>query len=80
MTFQQKDNSGALFKNTDRRGDTDPDYRGSITVGGVEHWLNAWIKTSKAGARYMSLSAKPKVEAPDRSRSRADDLDDFVAF
>ena len=57
---QTKDNSGVLFKNDKKEGEKDPDYKGNINVGGTEYWLNAWIKTSKAGAKFMSLSVKPK--------------------
>jgi uncharacterized protein (DUF736 family) len=51
---------GALFKNDRKEADTDPDYKGTLNVDGQELWLNAWLKTSKAGSKYMSLSVKPK--------------------
>jgi uncharacterized protein (DUF736 family) len=55
-------NRGALFKNTDddKVEGKHPDYRGNINVDGTEYWLSAWLKTSKAGMKYMSLSIKPK--------------------
>jgi hypothetical protein len=56
----QYDNNlrGALFKNTDKEEDTHPDYKGHCEIGGVKHWISAWIKTSKAGSKYMSLAFK----------------------
>jgi uncharacterized protein (DUF736 family) len=70
--FQQYDDRdrGALFRNDRKEDDNDPDYRGTLNVGGVEHWLNAWLRTSaKTGRKYMSLSVKPKHErVPDRPR------------
>jgi hypothetical protein len=51
---------GALFRNEDKGEERHPDYRGSINVGGTEYWLSAWIRTSKKGTKYMSLSIKPK--------------------
>lgn len=54
-------NRGALFKNEDKQADTHADYRGSLNVGGQEFWIDAWIKSSKAGKKYMSLSVKPKM-------------------
>jgi hypothetical protein len=61
-TMSDFDNTdqGALFRNDDKTQEQHPDYRGSINVGGVDHWLSAWIKTSKKGTKYMSLSVKPK--------------------
>jgi hypothetical protein len=60
-------NSGALFKNQRKEGiATNPDYTGELDVGGVKYWVNSWIKTSKAGQKYMSLSVKPKTDAVTR--------------
>lgn len=54
-------NRGVLFKNKDKQTDKHPDYTGSYTDGnGNEFWLSAWIKKSKAGETFMSLSTKPK--------------------
>lgn len=53
-------NRGSLFKN-DRKDDAKfPDYKGSINVDGTDYWLSAWIKVSKDGAKFMSLSVKNK--------------------
>ena len=53
-------NRGALFKNDDKQSDKHPDYKGSINIDGVEYWLSSWIKTSKQGNKFMSLSVQPK--------------------
>ena len=54
-------NTGALFKNENKTTDNQPDYRGSIFLpDGVEKDLAAWIKTSKAGKKYMSLKLSDK--------------------
>lgn len=60
MSYQQKDNTGSLFKNDRKKQDTHADYRGSALLNGVEHWVDAWINTSNSGAKYMSLKFKPK--------------------
>jgi uncharacterized protein (DUF736 family) len=53
-------NRGSLFKN-DRKDDAKfPDYKGSINVNGTDYWLSAWIKVSKDGNKFMSLSVKNK--------------------
>lgn len=74
-------NSGVLFKNTEKAQDKDIDYNGSINVDGREFWLSAWIKVSKNGYKFMSLSVKPKEAATSKPKaSRADDLDDNIPF
>lgn len=56
-------NRGALFKNDRREQETDADYRGTINVDGTECWLGGWVKKSKAGEKYLSLSVRPKAVA-----------------
>jgi uncharacterized protein (DUF736 family) len=62
MTEYDNSNRGALFKNDRKEKETQPDYKGSLNVGGVDYWVSSWISTSKAGAKYMSLSVTPKDE------------------
>jgi hypothetical protein len=74
-------NSGALFKNNDKGGDKDPDYRGSINAAGLDYWVSAWIKKSKKGVTYMSLSLKLKDgEAATSKQGAPVDLGDSVPF
>jgi len=54
-------NSGALFKNDKEGKESRPDYRGTLNVNGTEFWISAWLKSSKAGQKYMSLSVQPKL-------------------
>jgi hypothetical protein len=64
MSEYDNSNSGALFKNKekDESHPTWADYKGSINVDGTDYWLSAWLKKSKDGKPYMSLSVKPKNE------------------
>jgi hypothetical protein len=65
-----KTNSGALFKNEDKRGDTFPDYKGNININGQDFWLSAWLKVSNDGTkRFMSLSVQPKQAPAPAQRS-----------
>jgi uncharacterized protein (DUF736 family) len=69
MSEYDNTDSGALFKNDKKETDKHPDYRGSLNVGGTDYWISAWLKTSKRGVKFMSLS----VSAKDANRtSRAD--------
>jgi uncharacterized protein (DUF736 family) len=79
VSYEQKDGQGSLFKNKRKETDNHPDYTGSVTINGVEHWLSAWIKTPKAGGeKYMSLSiGKPKGERQERPAAPQQQPDNF---
>jgi uncharacterized protein (DUF736 family) len=64
MAYEQRDNSGSLFKNDRKQQDNHPDYNGSIMIDGREYWLSAWLKRSQGGKPFMSIAAKPKEEQP----------------
>jgi len=74
-------NRGSLFKN-DRKDDAKfPDYKGSLNVDGVEYWLSAWIKLSKDGQKFMSLSIKNKnADASLNKKAKQQDFDDSMPF
>lgn len=60
---QQRDNSGALFKNDKKVRDNQPDYTGKAVIDGTEYRLSAWIKEAKSGRKYMSLAFTPADQA-----------------
>jgi uncharacterized protein (DUF736 family) len=65
MSDYDNSDRGALFRNDAKNDNPNaPDYKGSINVGGVDYWLSSWLKTSKDGKKYMSLSVKAKDAAP----------------
>jgi hypothetical protein len=61
MAYEQRDNSGTLFKNDRKESTKHPDYKGTIMVDGREYWLSAWIKDGQRG-KFMSLAVNPKDE------------------
>lgn len=84
MGFQQKDNSGALFKNDRKDKDTDRDYNGEATIDGVAYWVSAWINESRNGVKYLGLrfnqkennqESKPKLKVVG-----GDDPNDLIPF
>jgi hypothetical protein len=71
MAYEPKPNTGSLFKNDRKESDTHPDYKGSALIGGVDHWLDAWINEDRNGNKYMSLKFKPKEGAQPRRADHA---------
>ena len=65
MPFEQKDNSGSLFKNGNKEDERHADWSGRIMVAGKMYWINAWEKQSKAGETFFSLSVKLQVPKSD---------------
>jgi len=89
MTDFDNTNSGALFKNDKEGNESRPDYKGSINVDGVDFWISSWLKTSKKGVKYMSLSVQPKEEVHAQGMQQAqqaipadaqDDFNDDIPF
>jgi hypothetical protein len=61
MAYEQKDNSGSLFRNERKTTQNHPDFTGSVKVGGVDYWLSAWTKPGKDGKKgFFSLAFTPK--------------------
>jgi hypothetical protein len=76
MSQQQRDNSGAIFKNnTAGKGDNFPGYGGSCMIEGREYFISAWVKESTRG-KFFSLAGKRPLHARiSRTRFRSDDRD-----
>lgn len=62
MGYEQKDNSGALFRNERKERENHPDYTGKAMIEGVEYWVSAWVKETRDGKKYFSMAYKPKEE------------------
>lgn len=59
--MEQKNNSGVLFKNSNKKQDNHPDYVGNSMVNGKEMQIAVWYKQSQKGVPYFSLAfSEPK--------------------
>lgn len=63
MAYEQKDNSGAIFRNDKKGNDKAPDYRGKGVVNGKEVEIALWVRKSSAGVSYFSASFKEPYKA-----------------
>lgn len=81
--YEQRDNSGALFKNEKKTESKHPDYQGDCLVNGVKMRMSAWLKESN-GKKFMSLAfSEPFVpqqsqqSKPTQSTKSVDPMDDI---
>jgi len=80
MTYELRDNSGSLFKNDKKEKTSQPNARGRAKIGGIEYFVDCWVKEDKNGNRFQSLAFKPIEAKQDRSARRDDSSfdDDFL--
>lgn len=79
---------GVLFKNGKKTEERQPDYKGEVTVNGQKYDVGSWIKKSKAGVPYMSLSLslprqqqkEPEVKQTQPAANDFSDVDDDLPF
>lgn len=79
--FEQRENSGALFKNPKKEKPNHPDYTGTINVEGTEYRASGWIKESGPnskipGQKFLSIAISLPMSNSSAS-PRSADLDDF---
>lgn len=64
MAYEQRNNSGALFKNDKKQTEKQPDYTGNAVVNGFPMRVSAWLKKSQKGTTFMSLAFSEDQEKP----------------
>ena len=57
-------NTGAIFKNENKKAENHPDYKGKVNVNGKEMEVALWMKTSAKGVKFFSVSfSEPFVKS-----------------
>ena len=57
-----RDMAGALFRNSRKEKDTQPDYNGDVTIAGVKYRLAGWLRDGKNG-KFLRLSVSDEKPA-----------------
>jgi uncharacterized protein (DUF736 family) len=81
--MEQKNNTGAIFKNDKKTAENQPDYRGKMMVDGKEWEISLWVRESAAGNKYMSAAIKEpyvKTESAPVQTPKTDESDDGMPF
>jgi hypothetical protein len=60
MAYEQRDNTGAMFKNTRKENDKQPNLTGNALIDGVEYWVSGWTKVDKNNEKWISFAVKRK--------------------
>ena len=62
--MEQKNNTGAIFKNDNKTTDKHPEYKGKVLVNNKEMEIALWVKTSAKGVKFFSVSlSEPFVKS-----------------
>ena len=62
--METKNNAGAIFKNTYKKTESHPDYKGKVNVNGKEMEIALWVKDTKTGEKFFSASFSEPYIAP----------------
>ena len=75
MAFQQRDMTGALFRN-EKKGSNEraPGYSGTALIDGREYRIAGWVKEGRNGGRFFSLAFTAKDDQREHASSD-DDVD-----
>jgi uncharacterized protein (DUF736 family) len=73
--MDNKPNTGAIFKNDNKKAENHPDYRGKVNVNGKEMEIALWVKQGKSGSYFSASFSEPyvKTETPTISPVVAND-------
>tara|TARA_R110002167_G_scaffold365702_2_gene591086 strand:+ start:451 stop:723 length:273 start_codon:yes stop_codon:yes gene_type:complete len=72
MAYENKPNTGAMFKNEKKESDKHPDYTGTYyDKDGVKQNMAMWLNESKTGKKYFAMAGSEWREADAKSTPKA---------
>jgi hypothetical protein len=81
-------NRGQIWKNSDRKSETHPHFKGSMNIDGVEYWVSAWTRKEDANPKSPALTFSfRKKDAPQDDQipktdsvANVSEFDDSIPF
>ena len=77
INMEQKENTGAIFKNNYKKAETHPDYKGKMNVDGKDKEVALWVRETKNGEKFFSMAIsepyKPQPVAEELTKTEVDD-------
>ena len=75
--MEQKENSGAIFKNNYKKAETHPDYKGKMNVDGKDKEVALWVRETKNGEKFFSMAIsepyKPQPVVEENTKTEVED-------
>lgn len=79
MAYEQRENSGSLFKNEKKENENHPNATGKALIGNVMYYVSAWTKEGAKG-KWQSLAFKPVEEKASKPNGKVEDMESDVPF
>ena len=85
--METKINTGAIFKNENKKAENHPDYKGKVNVNNKEMEVALWLKTSAKGLKFFSASfsepyikSEPQIQNNEPQIKEYGDANDDLPF
>jgi len=63
--YEPRDMSGALFRNTKKEKEAQPDYQGDLVINGTKYRLAGWGRAGKAGKFLKIVATQSALDGVD---------------
>lgn len=74
MAYEQREMSGSLWSNKNKKSDNSPALTGTVKIHGVLYSIFGWIKYTQNNTKWISLSVKEpedqRTEPPEQPPQR----------
>jgi uncharacterized protein (DUF736 family) len=78
--METKNNTGAIFKNDNKKAENHPDYKGKVLVNGKDMEIALWLNTSAKGVTYFSVIFSEPYIKTDELQNKVLDINDDLPF